>query len=60
MSAPGIDGWDQALRDAHECGEAIVIRGDMIWKDFALDVVELQPDANDPFADAAARAFEGT
>lgn len=54
---PREDAWDQALREAYGRGEAIVVRGDMIARDFELDVVPIDGDAADPFADATARAF---
>lgn len=60
MKPPGVDPWDEILRDARDGGEAIVIRGDMIGGDFALEVVELCPTAKDPYADAAERAWEAS
>ena len=53
----GTEAWDQSLRDAKECGEVVVVRGE--HPDWEVELVTLDPDAEDPYADAAQRAFSG-
>lgn len=49
--------WDESLRDARECGEVLVVRGEVVDNTFELDVVTLRVNSPDPFGDACERAF---
>ena len=46
-----MDGWDEALREAQEEGEAVVVRGNEI------DPIKLRFVVEDPYLDACDRAF---
>ena len=55
LAGMGTDAWDQSLRDARECGEVVVVRGE--HPDWEVELVVLDPEAEDPEADACRRAF---
>lgn len=52
-----MDGWDRALLEAKEGGEALVVRGEVSDLTFAIEVVSIRDDAEDPYLDACERAF---